>query len=125
MNKRPTPLELAKFMAEENRKFFENAEEYLNLIYKAAKEELPDAKVYLFGSFYRGDYHPCLSDIDVAVVSEKVPKSPSKISLIKGRILKKAGMELYSPFQLHVLRPNEWEFYRRFVGNEFKEIGGS
>jgi len=117
-----TPLEIAKSIAEENERFFKDADKYLKLIYRAAKEELPDARVYLFGSFYRGDYNPYLSDIDVAIVSEAIPESPSEISLLKGKILKKVGIEVYSPFQLHILTPSEWEFYRGFVKGEFREI---
>jgi predicted nucleotidyltransferase len=120
--KKISSLEIAKSVTERNEHFFKNADRYLKLIYRASREELPDAKVYLFGSFYRGDYHPYLSDIDVAVVSEKLPERPSEISILKNKILRRAGIEGYSPFQLHLLFPSEWEFYRKFVKEEFREI---
>ncbi|MEO2083846.1 MAG: nucleotidyltransferase domain-containing protein [Desulfurobacteriaceae bacterium] len=116
--KKITPVELAKAIAEERKAFFRNLDVYLLEVKERAKTILPDASVYLFGSVYRGDYSPVLSDVDVAVVSENVPEDPEKRAKLKLNILGKLHT---SPIELHLPTPKEWEFYKMFVKNEFRE----
>ncbi len=110
-------VELAKKVYERRRKYFENIDFYLNLIKERTKVILPDAKIYLFGSVVEGKTHPH-SDIDVAIVTNKAPKSIEELAKIKAKILE--GLE-FSPFELHILSEKEWSFYRNFV-KKFKEV---
>ncbi|GEM_PF-397969 len=117
--KKITPVELAKAIAEKRRAFFRELDAHLSEVKERAKSILPGASVYLFGSVYRGDYSPVLSDVDVAVVSENVPEDPEKRAKLKLDILGKLHA---SPIELHLLTPKEWEFYKMFVKNEFREV---
>jgi len=100
---------------EERLKIFKNYREYVKIIRKIARELLGDVKVYVFGSVVRGDYHPILSDIDVAVVTScqdrrKHLKLKAEVARLFGDI-----------FEIHVLNENEWKFYKRFI-DKFVEI---
>jgi len=110
-------VELAKKIYERRKKYFENISFYLEQIKKRAKVIFPDAKIYLFGSVVEGKTHP-RSDIDVAIVTNKVPKSVEDLAKIKVKVLE--DLE-FSPFELHILSEKEWRFYRNFV-KKFREI---
>jgi uncharacterized protein len=96
----------------ENEKYFKNYRSYLKTIKNICMKELKDAKVYLFGSFAEGKYLPS-SDIDVLIVSKNMPKKVSERSEIKAKIWKKIG--LFSPFELHLVNEEEFEWYKKFV----------
>lgn len=59
-----------------------------------------------------------LSDIDVAVVSQKVPEKP--IERVRIKLKLKDGFDT-SPLEIHLLTPEEWETYKRFI-DEYREI---
>ena len=119
MKKDITAVELAREIYERRKAFFDEAEKHLKVVAEKARELLPGAKVYLFGSYYRGDHHPALSDIDVAVVSPLVPENATERAKLKLKIIE--GYE-FSPLELHLLKPSEWDFYRNFVKDEFREL---
>ncbi len=119
MKRNITAVELAKEIYEKRKVFFDEAEKHLKTVAERAKELLPDAKVYLFGSYYRGDYHPALSDIDVAVVSPLVPESATERAKLKLKIIDGYN---FSPLEVHLLKPSEWDFYRNFVKDELREL---
>ena len=119
MKKNITAVELAKKIYEKRKAFFDEAEKHLKVIADRARELLPGAKVYLFGSYYRGDYHPALSDIDVAIVSPLIPESATERAKLKLKIIDGYN---FSPLEVHLLKPSEWDFYRNFVKDEFREI---
>jgi len=64
-------IEIAKKFIKEREEFFKNAEENLKILAKRAKSLLSDAKIFVFGSYAKGNYDIYLSDIDVLIVSEK------------------------------------------------------
>jgi len=117
--KKIEPVELAKFIYEKRKEYFDNLEYYLKIIKQRVKELLPDAKVYLFGSVVTGDYHPALSDIDIAIVSENIPEKAIERARIRIKLLEDLD---YHPFEIHLLTPKEWEFYKNFVKDNYKEI---
>ncbi len=119
MKRNITAVELAKEIYERRKAFFDEAEKHLKVVADRARELLPGSKVYLFGSYYRGDYHPALSDIDVAVVSPLVPENATERTKHKLKIIE--GYE-FSPLEVHLLKPSEWDFYRNFVRDEFREL---
>ena len=103
------------------KKYFENWLEYAKKIKEKAKKVLKDEnlKVFVFGSVVEGDFSIGLSDIDVAVVSEKAPLGKER-----GYILLKLeeGFELAHPFEIHLVTPEIWEnWYLRFV-KKFVEV---
>ena len=101
-------------------KYFKDWQRYGLEIKKYAQEILKDAKVYIFGSIIDGTYNPS-SDIDVLIVSKSLPKDEEKRREIKIKI--KSKIDPFSPFQLHLATPEEFEnWYLRFIKNNFVEI---
>ena len=100
---------------EERIRIFKNYMEYAKVVKKIAQELLGDAKVYVFGSVVKGDYHPILSDIDVAVVTSC--RDRRKRLELKAKVARLFG----DIFEIHVLNENEWRFYKRFI-DEFVEV---
>ena len=58
---------------EREAKVFEEAEKIKELIEKRAKEIFEDAEVYIVGS-YKEKKHKLFSDLDILIVSEKIPE---------------------------------------------------
>src|SRR3972149_5863116 len=105
-------VELAKRIYNRTKKYFENSEEYFRIIKTRAKNILgKDAKIFVFGSLVRKDYHPMISDIDIAVVSKDIPKRA--IERAKTKLKLKKGFE-FSPFEIHLLNKKEWQTYKKF-----------
>ncbi|MEM4187136.1 MAG: hypothetical protein QW801_07675 [Candidatus Caldarchaeum sp.] len=71
-------------------------------IAKAARELLPDAEVYVFGSA-----------VDILIVSEQLPARNIERAWIKVEIEEKAGLPPYHPFELHLTTLDEAEPYFR------------
>ena len=112
------PVEIAIRIYEKNKRYFDNLEVYLEVIKERTLEILSDAKIYLFGSVVEKKVHP-LSDIDIAIVSDKIPESADERAGVKIKILEE--FDTFTPFELHLLTRREWEFYRRFI-KEFREV---
>ena len=110
-------VELAKKVHERRRRYFDDLDFHLDFVKKQIREVFPDAKIYLFGSVVEGKVHPH-SDIDLAVVTNHTPKNVKELAKIKIKILE--GLE-FSPFELHILSENEWNFYKNFI-EKFREI---
>jgi len=110
-------MEFLKERYERRKKYFKNLEKYLKEIKKIVLEKVPDAKIYLFGSVLRENYSIGLSDIDIAIVSERFKDRNLKLEIF-GMLLKKY---FDSPFEFHILTKEQWEFYKRFV-KEYREI---
>jgi hypothetical protein len=102
-------------------RYIKNAKKYLQLIKKRAKKILGnDTKVYLFGSFLKGDFGPN-SDIDVLVVSPRAPVESGKKSEIL--IYLKRGFSVYHPFEIHLVTPEIFEnWYKKFIKKDIKEV---
>ena len=102
-------------------RYIKNVKKYLQLIKRRAKKILGnDTKVYLFGSFLKGKFGPN-SDIDVLVVSPKVPERVSEKSEIL--IYLKRGFSFYHPFEIHLATPEIFEnWYKKFIKDDIKEI---
>lgn len=98
--------------AKENEKFFKNFLKYARIIKRIAEKELKDLKVFVFGSIVEGKSLPT-SDIDILIVSKNMPKKISERSKIKAKIRKKIG--LFSPFELHLINEEEFEWYKCFI----------
>ncbi|MEM3869081.1 MAG: nucleotidyltransferase domain-containing protein [Candidatus Jordarchaeales archaeon] len=112
------PVEFAKRIYEKRRSVFERWEEYVEKVKERGTRLLPETKVYVFGSVVREDYHPMLSDIDVAVVSPGVPEGAAERVRVKLKLTE--GFD-ESSLEIHLLTPKEWETYRRFI-DVYREI---
>ncbi|MFZ8830127.1 MAG: nucleotidyltransferase domain-containing protein [Candidatus Aenigmatarchaeota archaeon] len=64
--------EVALEFVREREETFKNAWKILKKIKEVDIKILKDAKVYVFGSFARGDYKVYFSDIDVLIFSDKI-----------------------------------------------------
>ena len=105
-------MKVVKKFVREREEFFRNAERNLEELAKRVRCLLPDAEIFVFGSYARGDHDPYFSDIDVLVVSERVRGMPA---IERARIT--AGLR-EGPnyiFQIHLVSPEEFEIYRKFV----------
>ena len=96
---------------ERRRKYFEQLNEYLKKIKEIVKREIPDAEIYLYGSVVEGRFSIGLSDIDVAIVSDRFKDREKKLEVF-GKLIK----EFFdSPFEFHVLTGEQWNFYKKFI----------
>ncbi len=111
-------MDVIREIVEEEKKYFERYREYAKKIKEIAKSELSDVKVFVFGSVIEGKHTPS-SDIDILVVSKNMPKSMGDRAKIRAKILKEIGIT--SPFEIHLVNPKEFEWYRRFI-KKFEEI---
>jgi predicted nucleotidyltransferase len=102
-------------------RYIKNINKYLQLIKKRARKILGnDTKVYLFGSFLKGNFGPN-SDIDILVVSPKAPIEAGKKSEIL--VYLKRGFSAYNPFEIHLATPKIFEnWYKKFIKKDIKEI---
>ena len=121
VKKKENLVSLILGLFEKKRKYFENRE-YIKMI-KGEFVKLfgEDTRVIVFGSFARGEQTP-QSDIDILVVSEKVPEDPEEESRIRAEIKKKIG-GITAPFQIHFSTPSQYEsWWRKFIKDEFFEV---
>jgi len=102
-------------------KYIKNIKKYLNIIKKRAKKILgKDIKIYLFGSFLKGNFGPN-SDIDILIVSSKAPIEVRKKSEIL--IYLKRGFSPYHPFEIHLTTPEIFEnWFKNFIKEDIKEV---
>lgn len=86
-----------------------------------AEKVLPDAAVYVLGSVVRGDYTGG-SDIDILIVSDKMPKGLLKRAELKGLIEEMANLPSFHPIQIHLANHEEAENYIRRSEGHFINI---
>lgn len=100
-------------------KYFANYLFYLKMIKERALELLGDAEVFVFGSVVKKDYSPG-SDIDVLIVSGKIPENLFEQSRIKYQLLKDF---VNSPFEIHLVTPLLYEnWYKNFIKEDYKKV---
>jgi len=114
-------IQINKKILEEKRKYFENYLFYANKIKEKAKKLLKDdVKVLIFGSIVKGNWGPN-SDIDILIISNKLSKNWIENRHIRTEIKKEIGP--FSPFQIHLARPEEFEnWWKNFIKENFIEV---
>lgn len=100
----------------EKEKYFQNYLTYACKIKKEAKRLLGEVKVFVFGSILKKDEVP--QDIDVLIVSPKLEKDQK--SQIRVKIWEKIGFS--SPFELHLITPEEYKSWYQFFLKKKVEI---
>jgi len=107
----PSLIELQRKIAETELAYYRNLRKNLEYIKKRALERLKDARVYIFGSVVEGRYIPGKSDIDLLIVSNKIPKTVSELVKLKLEILGELGY--LSPFEIHFADEKLFEHYSK------------
>ena len=101
----------------EREKIVKNLKKIIKEISKEVKKLLgKDAKVYVFGSYLKGNFHPFLSDVDVLIVSNKIKSLDDKVKVSLS--LKEKFRYI---FQFYVVNEKEFKIYKFFV-DKIKEI---
>ncbi len=98
-----------------------NWRKWVERIAREAKVLIPGAEIYVIGSVARGDY-VASSDVDVVVVSPSVPRSASSRGRVKALIEERAKLPYYHPFEIHILRPVEAQYYFRKASSYIVKI---
>lgn len=97
---------------EKQKKYFQNPQKYAQIAKEEAARILPRLKAYLFGSILEGEATPA-SDIDLLIVSPKIPQKALEQTKIKIKIEEKIGPE--HPFEIHLVTPKGLSWYNRFI----------
>ncbi len=107
----------------EKMKLLSNFPKISNIIYRAIKEVLNEYKIageiYFFGSVIDGNF-TASSDIDVAIVVDKVPSQRIEIEDKVMRILEANGLPFWFPLEFHFLTHNWFEVLKRGGANFIK-----
>jgi len=106
---------------QERQKYFENYLEYSRKIKEIAQKLLgQNTRVIVFGSVVRNEHTPN-SDIDILILSEHLSSNWEDNRFIRTHIKKQIGS--FSPFQIHLVRPEDFElYYKNFIKNNYIEI---
>jgi len=107
-------LKLSRESVERRKWYFENLDRVAEMIRGVLDEYFREYEIYLFGSVAEGDY-TMASDIDILIVSNEMPEQVSKRSEIAVKIYEAIGLE--APVELHMVNPEEFQWYRRFMKN--------
>ncbi len=81
-----TALEITKKFVNERREFFSRIEENILKLAKIVKNTLPDARIFIFGSYAKGEHDVYLSDVDILIVSKEIE---NKSMLYRAEIISK------------------------------------
>jgi len=113
---------LFKILAETNReseKYFQNTLFYAKEMKKSLQNIFPDVRILIFGSAINGNRKPG-SDIDILVISSKIPEGLFEQSAIKIKIKSQFPD---APFEIHLATPHDYEnWYKNFIKNGFKKV---
>lgn len=115
-----TFVQILKEVWEEKKEYFENYKFYCQKIKKEAENILGFVEVLVFGSIVKGKFTP-KSDIDILIISENLPESQEERSKIRTKI--KSNVGPFSPFQIHLATPKEYQgWYQNFIKGDFEKI---
>jgi predicted nucleotidyltransferase len=105
--------ELIEDRALKRKRFLAEWREHVERLAQEARRLLGDARVLAFGSVVRGDW--CVeSDVDVLIVSPRVPSDAVEGVKLKVRLRELLGACI--PLELHLAAPEEFEhWYKRFI----------
>ncbi len=95
--------------------------EHVEKIARSARNVLGDVEIYVFGSAAEGKL-TASSDIDLLIVYEGAPEDFEAYENLKERILRGAGLDIRSPFQLHIVDRDGAKFYLENLGVRAKKI---
>ena len=106
----------------ERAKILRDWRRYVDGIASSAKKILgDDAKVYVFGSAVRGEL-TAISDIDILIVSKRVPRSFMERVKLKLKIMDSSSLPDHSPFELHLVNEREAKLYFHHIKGDFMRV---
>jgi len=115
---RKTLVDLELERIKELKKYFDKPLFYVCKIKSVAKRRDPKVKLILFGSLVKGSMRPD-SDIDILIVTQLARRLGERLKL-RMEIAKEIGE--YTPFEIHIVTPEEYEgWYKRFL-DEYRVI---
>ena len=79
---------------------------YSKRVAEAARALIGPCEVYVFGSVVKGRATGA-SDVDILIVSDRLPKSCKSRGELKAKIEEEAGLPLYHPFEIHLATDEE------------------
>jgi hypothetical protein len=114
------PKTLVDLLIEKNKeqeKYFRNYLHYARIIKREAEKILGKIRVIVFGSILKKD--EMAQDIDILIISPGL-ETPEKKSEIRMELREKMGFS--SPFEIHLITPQDYKnWYRNFI-KKFVEI---
>jgi len=109
-------LRIAKEYLEERIESIKKIEKNLETLAKRAKKLLgKETKIYVFGSYVKGNFDKFLSDVDVLIVSKRVEKFKNMLERAEVIAKLKKGIKGAYIFEIHLVAPSEFEYYKFFV----------
>lgn len=106
--------EIFKEVKDERAKYFKEAWNILKKMKAEFSKYLQDVNLYVFGSFIKGNY-TLGSDIDVLVVSPNFPERMIDRVMIELKVISALKLNLIHPFEIHLVRPEEFKRYEKFI----------
>ncbi len=104
-----------KGVADRERKYFKDPVSLARIVKEVMEENLGEVEVYLFGSSVEGKAVPGKSDIDLLVVSRRVPEGAREQSLLRVKVWNRVG-DPWVPLEIHFASKAVFEgWYKRFV----------
>jgi len=107
-------IEIANKYYKERLEAIENIEKDLKILIKKVKEILDDAEIYLFESYVKGTFNKFLSDVDILIVSDKIPEKAIERAKIRLKIKESIGRR-YFIFQLHLMKREDFQIFKNFI----------
>jgi len=83
-------------------------------IAEASKSVLGDCEVYVFGSYIEGEATGG-SDVDILIISDRVPQKTSVRWDLISRIEDLSGLPPFHPYEIHLVNRREAEWYFKFI----------
>jgi len=106
----------------ERAKILRDWKRYVDRIARSAKKILgDDARVYVFGSAVRREL-TAISDIDILIVSERVPRSFMERVKLKLKIMDLSNLPDHSPFELHLVNERETKLYFYHIKGDYMRV---
>jgi len=106
----------------ERAKILRDWRRYVDRIARSVKKILgDDARVYVFGSAVRGEL-TAISDIDILVVSKRVPRSFMERVKLKLKIMDSSSLPDHGPFELHLVDEREAKLYFYHIKGDYVRV---
>lgn len=113
-----TLIDLQIECAREREKYIRDLEGYLRRIKEVCMRFDPECRLLVFGSFVRGSMRVD-SDVDVLVISRCAGNATFR-AMLRAAIAGEIG--LVTPFEIHIITPEEYEaWYKKFI-DVYREI---
>jgi len=116
--KQPTTLtELQLQTLKEWQKYYKNPQAYARKIKTITRQYDPKARVILFGSTIKGTAKPD-SDIDLLIITKLANNTNNRIKL---RVEIAKQIDDNTPFQIHIITPQEYNnWYKKFINKHIE-----